>query len=200
MLLTGMDGYLQLITVLVVFVVVLSITALVTKYIARYQKAQSSGSNIEVLETIQIAAGKYIQLIRLGDTYAAIAVCKDTVTMLCQVPKEQIARRDQSGDRGWTSRSFWQVYYIGSRPYSIRMMYCKSRRENKRMALTDNNSDNKRKRNILHLICLLITVGILCIHTPITAYATENQDPGYTEDSTIRYDAGRFRLQKNWRN
>ncbi len=58
------------------------------------------------------------------------------------------------------------------------------------MALTDNYNDNKRKRNILHLICLLITVGILCIHTPIIAYATEDQDPGSTEESTIRYGAG----------
>ena len=100
MLLTGMDGYLQLITVLVVFVVVLSITALVTKYFARYQKAQGVGSNIEVLETAQIAAGKYIQLVRLGGTYAAIAVCKDTVTMLCQIPEEQITKKDQSGEQG----------------------------------------------------------------------------------------------------
>ncbi|MDE6518453.1 MAG: flagellar biosynthetic protein FliO [Acetatifactor sp.] len=104
MLLTGMDGYLQLITVLVVFVVVLSITALVTKYIARYQKAQGVGSNIEVLETAQIAVGKYIQLVRLGGTYAAIAVCKDTVTMLCQVPEEQITKKDQSGEEGMKFR------------------------------------------------------------------------------------------------
>ena len=48
MLLTGVDGYVQLITVLVIFVVVLAITAVVTKYIARYQKAQGAGSNIEV--------------------------------------------------------------------------------------------------------------------------------------------------------
>ncbi len=100
MLLTGMDGYVQLITVLVIFVVVLAIAAVVTKYIARYQKAQGLGSNIEVLETAQIAAGKYVQLVRIGDTYAAIAVCKDTVTMLCQVPEEQITRREQSGEPG----------------------------------------------------------------------------------------------------
>lgn len=100
MLLTGTDGYAQLITVLIVFVVVLAITAIVTKYIARFQKAQSSGGNIEVLETAQIAAGKYIQLVRLGDTYAAIAVCKDTVTMLCQIPKEQIGTEDLTGGQG----------------------------------------------------------------------------------------------------
>lgn len=96
MLLTGMDSYAQLITMLVVFVVVLAIAAVVTKYIARYQKSQSSGSNVEVLETAQIATGKYIQLVRLGETYAAIAVCKDTVTMLCQIPEEQIARKDMA--------------------------------------------------------------------------------------------------------
>lgn len=100
MLLTGTDGYAQLITVLIVFVVVLAITAVVTKYIARSQKAQSSGSNIEVLETAQIAPGKYIQLVRLGDTYAAVAVCKDTVTMLCQIPKEQIGTEDAAGGQG----------------------------------------------------------------------------------------------------
>lgn len=100
MLLTGTDGYAQLITVLIVFVVVLAITAVVTKYIAGFQKAQSAGSNIEVLETAQIAAGKYIQLVRLGDTYAAIAVCKDTVTMLCQIPKEQIGTKDVAGGQG----------------------------------------------------------------------------------------------------
>ena len=94
MLLTGMDSYAQLITVLVVFVVVLAIAAVVTKYIARYQKSLGSGSNVEVLETAQIATGEYIQLVRLGETYAAVAVCKDTVTMLCQIPEEQIVRKD----------------------------------------------------------------------------------------------------------
>ncbi len=96
MLLTGMDGYAQLITMLVIFVVVLAIAAVVTKYIARYQKSQGSGSNVEVLETAQIAMGKYILLVRLGETYAAIAVCKDTVTMLCQIPEEQIVKKDMA--------------------------------------------------------------------------------------------------------
>ncbi|MDE5747136.1 MAG: EscR/YscR/HrcR family type III secretion system export apparatus protein, partial [Acetatifactor sp.] len=49
----------------------------------------------------------------------------------------------------------------------------------------------KRKRNILYLICLLITVGILCIHTSITVYAMEDdQTTGSTDESTIRYGAG----------
>ncbi len=104
MLLTGVDGYAQLITVLIIFVIVLAVTAWVTKYIARYQRAQGAGGNIEVLETRQIAPGKYIQLVRIGDTYVAIAVCKDAVTMLCRIPSDQICTKDGTGGKGLNFR------------------------------------------------------------------------------------------------
>ena len=89
-MLTGRsDSYAQLIAVLVIFVVVLGVTALTTKWIANYQKQQSVNCNIEVIETTRISNSKYIQNIRVGETYMVIAVCKDTVTMLGEVPKEQ---------------------------------------------------------------------------------------------------------------
>lgn len=100
MLLTSnsMDGYAQLITVLLIFVIVLAITAVVTKYIAKYQKQSSINANIEILETIKVSATKYIQLVRIGDTYVAMAVCKDTVTKLCEVPKEQLSLGGPEGE------------------------------------------------------------------------------------------------------
>ncbi len=97
LLLTGKsDSYAQLITVLIVFVFVLGITALTTKWIADYQKQQNVNCNIEIIETTRIANNKYIQIIRVGDTYMAIAVCKDTVTMLGEVPQEQLTERKAS--------------------------------------------------------------------------------------------------------
>jgi len=84
------DGYAQFITVLVIFVVVLGVTALTTKWIANYQKAQAVNENVQVIETTRIANNKYIQIIRVGETYMAIAICKDTVTMLGEIPVEQI--------------------------------------------------------------------------------------------------------------
>ena len=90
-LLTGRtDSYAQFITVLVVFVLVLGVTALVTRWIANYQKQQSANMNIEVIETTVISNGKYIQIVRVGETYMVIAVCKDTVTMLGEIPAEQL--------------------------------------------------------------------------------------------------------------
>ena len=90
-ILTGKaDSYAQFITVLFIFVAVLAVTALVTKWIAGYQKQQGAAGNIEVRETVRIANNKYIQLVRIGESYFAIAVCKDTVTALGQIPAEQL--------------------------------------------------------------------------------------------------------------
>lgn len=98
-LLTGrMDSYAQFITVLAVFVLVLAVTALVTKWIANYQKVQSVNVNIEVIETTRISSNKYIQVVRLGERYVAIAVCKDTVTLLGEIPKGQLKEGNHSGN------------------------------------------------------------------------------------------------------
>lgn len=92
LLLTGRsNSYAQFITVLLVFVLVLGVTAWTTKWIANYQKQQSVNCNVEVIETTRISNNKYIQIVRIGQTYMAIAVCKDTVTTLCEIPKEQLS-------------------------------------------------------------------------------------------------------------
>ncbi len=87
-------SYAQFITVLVIFVLVLGVTAWVTRWMANYQKLQNVNCNIEVIETARITSNKYIQLVRVGETYMAIAVCKDTVTMLGEVSAEQLKFRD----------------------------------------------------------------------------------------------------------
>ncbi len=87
-------SYAQLITVLIMFVAVLGITAWVTRWLANYQRVQNVNANIEIVETVRITANKYIQLVRVGETFMAIAVCKDTVTMLGEVPAEQLKFKD----------------------------------------------------------------------------------------------------------
>ena len=86
----GLSAYAQFITVLLLFVAVLGVTAVVTKWMANYQKQQSTNENIEVIETTRIANNKYIQIIRAGGKYMAIAVCKDTVTMLGEIPEDSL--------------------------------------------------------------------------------------------------------------
>ena len=92
----SVDGYAQLITILIVFVVVLAATAFTSKWIADYQKQQQVNCNIEIIETSRISNNKYIQIVRVGKTYKVIAVCKDTVTLLGEVPGEQLIEKTSS--------------------------------------------------------------------------------------------------------
>lgn len=94
----GTNSFLQLCTVLIIFVFVLLITYGATKWIAKIQDHNPGGTNIEVIETHRLTTNKYIQIVRTGEKYLAIAICKDTVTMLAEIPAEQIHMQSQSGN------------------------------------------------------------------------------------------------------
>ncbi len=92
----GIDSFLQFITVLFIFVLVLLLTWVATKWIANVQNGRNiQGANIEVIETYRLTTNKYIQIIRTGEKYLAIAVCKDTVTILAEIPDGQIHLPDK---------------------------------------------------------------------------------------------------------
>lgn len=101
------DSAAQFLTVLILFVLVLAITAFTTRWIAGYQKQQNLNGNIEVIETQRISTGKYLQIIRVGEKYLAVAVCKDTVTMLTEVPKEQMVFSEAGGT---SATSFTELF------------------------------------------------------------------------------------------
>ena len=81
LLLTGINGIVQLITVAVLFIVVLVMTYFTTRFIGNYQKGHMSCNNIQIVETMRLSQNKLIQIVHISDNFA-IAVCKDTVTLL----------------------------------------------------------------------------------------------------------------------
>lgn len=90
------DYYVQFLTVLVIFVFVLMITYWVTKWTAGYQKGQTANANMEILETIRLSNNKLVQIIRVGRKYLAVAICKDTVTMLTEIPEQDLVFSDKN--------------------------------------------------------------------------------------------------------
>ena len=90
------DYYVQFLTVLVIFVFVLMITYWVTKWTAGYQKGQTANANMEILETIRLSNNKLVQIIRVGRKYLAVAICKDTVTMLTEIPEQDLIFSDKN--------------------------------------------------------------------------------------------------------
>jgi len=85
-----LDSFVQFVTVLLLFLIVLLITYGVTRWISGIQKTQMIGRNMELIDTLRISSSKYLQIVRAGDKYFVVAVCKDTVTMLTEVSKESL--------------------------------------------------------------------------------------------------------------
>ncbi len=96
MLLTGVNGIAQLITVAVLFILVLVMTYFTTRFVGKYQKGQLSGNNIQVLDTLRLSQNKLVQIVRVGEQYFAIAVCKDTVTLLGEIDGDKLVIKEQS--------------------------------------------------------------------------------------------------------
>ena len=92
----SLDSFVQFITILLLFLFVLVITYVVTRWVSGIQKVQMTGKNMELVETMRISNSKYLQIIRAGDKYLVIAVCKETVTMLAELSADEISLDDDN--------------------------------------------------------------------------------------------------------
>ncbi len=90
---SGMDGVLQFITVLLIFVIVLAVTYFVTRWVGNYQKMQNSGNNIQIVESVRISPTAYVEILRVGKKYIAVAVSKENVTYLTDLSEDEITLR-----------------------------------------------------------------------------------------------------------
>lgn len=95
-----LSSFAQLITLLIVFVFVLALTFYATKWTAKLQKSQYRNSNINIVETLRLSNTKYIQIVKLGTKYIAIAVGKDTVTFLTELEEEQLNLTQSTEETG----------------------------------------------------------------------------------------------------
>ena len=86
-----LDSFVQFITILLLFLFVLVIAYVVTRWVSGVQKIQMTGKNMELVETMRISNSKYLQIVRVGEKYLVIAVCKDTVTMLTELSADEVS-------------------------------------------------------------------------------------------------------------
>lgn len=93
------DSYIQFITVLLLFVMILAAAYGVTRWIAKTQKGRTSEGNLEVMETCRLTPNKYVQIVRAGEKYLVIAIGKDEVHMLAELSREELVFRDTSEEK-----------------------------------------------------------------------------------------------------
>lgn len=91
-----LDSIVQLFTVILIFIFVLALTYFTTKFTAKLQMGRYQNANVEIIETYKIAPTKYIQVVRIGEKYFSYVVCKETVTLLGELAKDDITNSEQN--------------------------------------------------------------------------------------------------------
>ena len=90
------NSFAQFIIVLLIFVGVLAVTFYVTKWMSGYQKARQNGTNIQMIESAPLAPNKHLQIVRIANKYVALAVSKDTVTMITELDPDEVVIADNA--------------------------------------------------------------------------------------------------------
>lgn len=112
MLSSSFDSFLQLISVLLVFVFVLVITYVVTRWMAGYQKGRMRSKNLQIIETIPAGTNKMICLVKAGKEYLVVSVGKDDIRPLMTLKEEQLTDLSflSEGDGSITGESFQEIF------------------------------------------------------------------------------------------
>ncbi len=88
---TRLSSIASLFGILAVCILVIAASYFVTRFIGGRQLSQQKNSNFKVVDTFHLAQNKDLMLIQVGKRYFVIAICKESVTMLSELAKDDIA-------------------------------------------------------------------------------------------------------------
>ena len=83
-------GIFKMIFLVIIFIVILVLSYLVTKWYANSSLVKNKTNNIEIKESFQLAPGKTISIVRIGEKYVALAQFKDNVVKLAELTEEEL--------------------------------------------------------------------------------------------------------------
>lgn len=86
----SLQSAIELIGVLVIFVFVLILTWLTTRWMGRYQKAHTNNKNLNLVETIRVGNNKMVSIVKAGKKYFVVSVGKDEVNLLGELAEEDL--------------------------------------------------------------------------------------------------------------
>lgn len=90
LILSSLDSFVQLITVLVIFIFVLIITYFTTRWMVGIQKGRSFNKNLRIIETISAGNNKMISIVQAGEKYLVVSIGKDEVHYLTELKQEEL--------------------------------------------------------------------------------------------------------------
>ena len=80
-------GIFKLIVLIIIFVAILFLSYVVTKWYANSGLVKNKTNNISIIENFQLSPGKTTSIIRIGEKYVAVAQSKEKIVKLTELTK-----------------------------------------------------------------------------------------------------------------
>ena len=88
---TSMESIGQLIVLILLFIFVLFLAYIAARVAGGFQSnIINKKSNVKVIEVFHLSNNKYIEIVKIGEHYLALAVCKDNVTLLTELNEHEV--------------------------------------------------------------------------------------------------------------
>lgn len=87
----------RLISLIIIFIVVLALSYAAARIAGSFQSnIVNKQSNIRIIEVFRISNNKTIDIVKVGEHYMAIAVCKDSVTVLTELDASEVKEQEKT--------------------------------------------------------------------------------------------------------
>ena len=91
----SMVSFGQFFLAIVIFIVILYLAYLATKFMAR-SRMPKKGSNFELTDTMSLGQHSHIQIVRAGKKYFLLGISKDKISLLAELRPEDIMPRQNA--------------------------------------------------------------------------------------------------------
>ena len=88
------DGIIQLIGLVILLLLVLAATYFTTRFVGNIKLGQMKNSNFKLIDAYRISPNKVIQIVKIGNRYIVLAICKDTINYITELDEEDVVERD----------------------------------------------------------------------------------------------------------
>ncbi len=87
---SALASFLKLLMLLIAFILILVASYYVTKWYAKSGFIKKQTNNMEIVDTFSMGPNRQICIVRIGQKYIAVSVCKDQIRYLTEIPEEQL--------------------------------------------------------------------------------------------------------------
>lgn len=87
---SALASFFKLVLLLIAFILILVASYYVTKWYAKSGFVKKQTTNMEVIDTYSMGPNRQICIMRIGQKYIAVSVCKEHIRFLTEIPEEQL--------------------------------------------------------------------------------------------------------------